>query len=129
MDLIPGKLRAWRHPGRESALDRCRLVNPGDRAARSRPGPRYWIADLRRSTSLEQSENKLQSPQNLPRVESRGEAERIALHEIAIPATGEPHRFGIVIRSRQHRGEGEHSGWADRDRDDFVHSGEVCAIE
>jgi len=27
------------------SLDRCRLANPGDRAARSGPGPRYWIAD------------------------------------------------------------------------------------
>jgi MerR family transcriptional regulator, redox-sensitive transcriptional activator SoxR len=27
------------------SLDRCRLANPDDRAARSGPGPRYWIAD------------------------------------------------------------------------------------
>src|SRR5215468_1258535 len=27
------------------SLDRCRLANPGDRAARSGPGPRYWIGD------------------------------------------------------------------------------------
>ena len=26
------------------SLDRCRLANPGDRAARSGPGPRHWIA-------------------------------------------------------------------------------------
>ena len=26
------------------SLDRCQLANPGDRAARSGPGPRYWIA-------------------------------------------------------------------------------------
>jgi MerR family redox-sensitive transcriptional activator SoxR len=32
------------------SLDRCRLVNPGDRAARGGPGPRYWIGDLRRPT-------------------------------------------------------------------------------
>jgi MerR family redox-sensitive transcriptional activator SoxR len=27
------------------SLDRCRLSNPGDRAARLGPGPRYWIGD------------------------------------------------------------------------------------
>ncbi|MEP6730476.1 MAG: redox-sensitive transcriptional activator SoxR, partial [bacterium] len=27
------------------SLDRCSLANPGDRAARLGPGPRYWIAD------------------------------------------------------------------------------------
>jgi len=27
------------------SLDRCRLANPGDRAATLGPGPRYWIAD------------------------------------------------------------------------------------
>jgi MerR family transcriptional regulator, redox-sensitive transcriptional activator SoxR len=27
------------------SLDRCRLANPGDRAARLGAGPRYWIAD------------------------------------------------------------------------------------
>jgi hypothetical protein len=27
------------------ALDRCKLTNPGDRAARLGPGPRYWIGD------------------------------------------------------------------------------------
>jgi MerR family transcriptional regulator, redox-sensitive transcriptional activator SoxR len=32
------------------SLDRCRLANPGDRAARGGPGPRYWIGDLRRPT-------------------------------------------------------------------------------
>ena len=26
------------------SLDRCRLANPGDRAARNGPGPRYWMA-------------------------------------------------------------------------------------
>jgi len=26
------------------SLDRCQLANPGDRAARSGPGPQYWIA-------------------------------------------------------------------------------------
>jgi MerR family transcriptional regulator, redox-sensitive transcriptional activator SoxR len=26
------------------SLDRCRLANPGDRAAAAGPGPRYWIA-------------------------------------------------------------------------------------
>ncbi len=27
------------------SLDRCRLANPGDRAARRGAGPRYWIVD------------------------------------------------------------------------------------
>jgi MerR family transcriptional regulator, redox-sensitive transcriptional activator SoxR len=27
------------------SLDRCKLANPGDRAAASGPGPRYWIGD------------------------------------------------------------------------------------
>jgi len=27
------------------SLDRCRLANPGDRAARQGPGPRYWMVD------------------------------------------------------------------------------------
>ena len=27
------------------SLERCRLANPGDRAARRGPGPRYWIGD------------------------------------------------------------------------------------
>jgi MerR family redox-sensitive transcriptional activator SoxR len=27
------------------SLDRCRLANPEDRAARLGPGPRYWIGD------------------------------------------------------------------------------------
>jgi MerR family redox-sensitive transcriptional activator SoxR len=26
------------------SLDRCQLANPGDRASRQGPGPRYWIA-------------------------------------------------------------------------------------
>jgi len=29
------------------SLERCRFANPGDRAARSGPGPRYWVGDLR----------------------------------------------------------------------------------
>ncbi|MGH2952770.1 MAG: redox-sensitive transcriptional activator SoxR [Solirubrobacterales bacterium] len=29
------------------SLDRCQLANPGDRAARRGPGPRYWIGDRR----------------------------------------------------------------------------------
>jgi MerR family transcriptional regulator, redox-sensitive transcriptional activator SoxR len=29
------------------SLDRCRLANPGDRAASLGPGPRYWIGDRR----------------------------------------------------------------------------------
>jgi MerR family transcriptional regulator, redox-sensitive transcriptional activator SoxR len=28
------------------SLDRCRLANPGDRAAGLGPGPRYWVGDL-----------------------------------------------------------------------------------
>jgi MerR family redox-sensitive transcriptional activator SoxR len=31
------------------SLDRCKLANPGDRAARLGPGPRYWVSDPRRS--------------------------------------------------------------------------------
>ncbi|MGA3044097.1 MAG: redox-sensitive transcriptional activator SoxR [Bryobacteraceae bacterium] len=31
------------------SLDKCTLANPGDRAARRGPGPRYWIGDSRRS--------------------------------------------------------------------------------
>jgi MerR family redox-sensitive transcriptional activator SoxR len=27
------------------SLDRCKLANPNDRAARRGPGPRYWIGD------------------------------------------------------------------------------------
>jgi MerR family redox-sensitive transcriptional activator SoxR len=27
------------------SLDRCQFANPGDRAARLGPGPRYWIGD------------------------------------------------------------------------------------
>jgi MerR family redox-sensitive transcriptional activator SoxR len=27
------------------SLDRCRLSNPGDRAGRRGPGPRYWLGD------------------------------------------------------------------------------------
>jgi MerR family redox-sensitive transcriptional activator SoxR len=27
------------------SLDRCQLANPGDRASRLGPGPRYWISD------------------------------------------------------------------------------------
>jgi MerR family redox-sensitive transcriptional activator SoxR len=30
------------------SLDRCRLANPGDRAAARGPGPRYWIGDSAR---------------------------------------------------------------------------------
>ena len=29
------------------SLDRCQLANPGDRAARLGPGPRYWLGDRR----------------------------------------------------------------------------------
>jgi MerR family transcriptional regulator, redox-sensitive transcriptional activator SoxR len=29
------------------SLDRCQFANPGDRAARLGPGPRYWMADRR----------------------------------------------------------------------------------
>ena len=29
------------------SLDRCRLANPGDRAARRGPGPRYWMGAQR----------------------------------------------------------------------------------
>ena len=29
------------------SLDRCKLANPGDRAARKGAGPRYWVGDAR----------------------------------------------------------------------------------
>src|SRR3954451_19132894 len=29
------------------SLARCRLANPGDRAATRGPGPRYWVGDVR----------------------------------------------------------------------------------
>jgi MerR family redox-sensitive transcriptional activator SoxR len=29
------------------SLDRCKLANPGDRAAGSGPGPRFWVGDPR----------------------------------------------------------------------------------
>ena len=29
------------------SLERCRLANPGDRAAGAGPGPRYWMGDRR----------------------------------------------------------------------------------
>ena len=32
------------------SLQQCRLANPGDRAGRAGPGPRYWIAGARRSS-------------------------------------------------------------------------------
>jgi MerR family redox-sensitive transcriptional activator SoxR len=32
------------------SLDRCRLANPRDRAARYGPGPRYWVSGARRSS-------------------------------------------------------------------------------
>ncbi|MBI1940806.1 MAG: redox-sensitive transcriptional activator SoxR [Acidobacteria bacterium] len=32
------------------SLDRCQLANPGDRAARSGPGPRFWVGEPRRPT-------------------------------------------------------------------------------
>ena len=32
------------------SLERCKLANPGDRAARLGPGPRYWVSDTRRMT-------------------------------------------------------------------------------
>lgn len=31
------------------SLDRCKLANPGDRAARYGPGPRYWVGNSPRS--------------------------------------------------------------------------------
>jgi MerR family redox-sensitive transcriptional activator SoxR len=29
------------------SLQECQFANPGDRAARAGPGPRYWLADKR----------------------------------------------------------------------------------
>jgi MerR family redox-sensitive transcriptional activator SoxR len=37
------------------SLDRCQLANPGDRAGRHGPGPRYWIADSRRGSERGQT--------------------------------------------------------------------------
>jgi len=34
------------------SLDRCQLANPGDRASRFGPGPRYWIGDPPSGTTL-----------------------------------------------------------------------------
>ena len=31
------------------SLDRCRLTNPGDRAAAAGPGPRFWLGDRPRA--------------------------------------------------------------------------------
>jgi len=31
------------------SLDRCQFANPGDRAARLGPGPRYWVSERPRS--------------------------------------------------------------------------------
>jgi MerR family redox-sensitive transcriptional activator SoxR len=30
------------------SLERCKLANPGDRAGRQGPGPRYWVGDRKR---------------------------------------------------------------------------------
>lgn len=38
------------------SLDRCRLSNPADRAARLGPGPRYWIGDRPPRTRLQNPE-------------------------------------------------------------------------
>lgn len=32
------------------SLERCKLANPGDRAAHLGPGPRYWVSDPRAAT-------------------------------------------------------------------------------
>jgi MerR family redox-sensitive transcriptional activator SoxR len=33
------------------SLGRCQLANPGDRASRNGPGPRYWVGDPRPAAS------------------------------------------------------------------------------
>lgn len=33
------------------SLGRCQLANPGDRAGRNGPGPRYWVGDPRPATA------------------------------------------------------------------------------
>jgi MerR family transcriptional regulator, redox-sensitive transcriptional activator SoxR len=38
------------------SLDRCRFVNPEDRAGRHGPGPRYWLGDLSRHPHDRQTE-------------------------------------------------------------------------
>jgi MerR family transcriptional regulator, redox-sensitive transcriptional activator SoxR len=35
------------------SMERCRLVNPGDRAGRSGPGPRFWLGDPRPAADRE----------------------------------------------------------------------------
>src|SRR5262245_17581834 len=72
------------------------------------------------------SENKLQSPQNLPGIERRGEAERFTGSKITFPKAGEAHSALIVIR--RERGNLP-SGWIDRDRYYLAHGGEIRAIE
>jgi MerR family redox-sensitive transcriptional activator SoxR len=47
------------------SLDRCKLANPNDRAARLGPGPRFWIEDgtaEERSPSRPQKADELGSP-------------------------------------------------------------------
>src|SRR5262245_53503537 len=72
------------------------------------------------------SEHQLQAPYNLPRVESRCEAERIAPPEIALPETGEPHCAGVVII--RERSDPPCEG-VDCDRENLAHGGEVRAVE
>jgi MerR family transcriptional regulator, redox-sensitive transcriptional activator SoxR len=37
------------------SLDRCQLANPGDRAGRRGPGPRYWLGEQRASAAPRRS--------------------------------------------------------------------------
>ena len=74
-------------------------------------------------------EDKLQSPQQLPRVKCRSEAERVTGPEISIFASGEPHCAGSVILRRLCRRKCKDPGSTDRDRDELIYHGKVCAIE
>src|SRR5262245_10414511 len=74
-------------------------------------------------------EDKLQSPEQLPRIECRSEAQRVTSPEISILAPGQPHCAGSVIRICELRWERKPPSNTDTDRDDLVHCGEVCTIE
>jgi hypothetical protein len=37
------------------SLDRCQLANPGDRASRRGPGPRYWMDQPQKNTGRPQN--------------------------------------------------------------------------
>ena len=47
------------------SLDRCRLANPGDRAARLGSGPRYWLGDPRPAAPHIESSGRGREPASL----------------------------------------------------------------